>query len=111
MMRKIYKYTHKQKTVRSIILALPAFLLVASAFLWKYAGLTIAQRFIQLNLQVPHIIQLIVWIILPLWSLWQARKAYKYGTVTRYRKYNVLALLMSGLTLLLFAIIIAVSYL
>lgn len=111
LMNKIYKYTHKQKTVRSLVVVLPAFLLVIAAFIWRFGGIQIARQYLQLNLQLPILVQLLIWIVLPLWSLWQARKAYKYGTIRRYRKYNILALFMSTVTLFVFASIIAGSFL
>lgn len=57
---------------------------------------------------MPIGVQLIIWIVLPLWGVFSAISAYRNGTMTSYRKYNLIAIFMGSISLavILFTILI-----
>lgn len=105
-MGTIYKYNHKKKTIFSSLFVLPATLLWIAAALFKFADNSLAQRFLELNLSMPNVLQFVVWVVLPLWALVSAVQAYRSGTVARYKKFNIFTIFLGVITILIFGITI-----
>ena len=84
----IFRRRQRKLTILSVLALLPLFAVAASVALVSLGEFSLGSRYISLVTAAPYWLQAIIYILLPLWSIYQSHQMAKRGTLYNWRTIN-----------------------